>query len=243
MLPLLGKARAMPAAPHCPPLLRAQIKASKFCLAPYGHGWGVRTNIYMAHGCVPVIVQVGAGGRGALAALARRWRRCGARAPACHAAARRRKRAALCPRHWLSQPAGRLLRALNRLLPPHLLPPQDHVYQPYESILPYQEFSVRLAKSDIPKASSSPRPHQRGRHAAPNPAVPATEPSGRLCHAQIGDILRNVSDSEYQHLRRNLAKYYGAFVWESEGGGTAYNYTLAALRKRHQYLTASHYKL
>ncbi len=32
---------------------------------------------------------------------------------------------------------------------------QDHVYQPYESVLPYQEFSIRLAKSDIPKVGQS----------------------------------------------------------------------------------------
>jgi hypothetical protein len=61
-----------------------QIRASKFCLSPYGHGWGIRTNIYMANGCVPVVIQ-------------------------------------------------------------------DHVFQPYESVLPYQDFSIRLAKSDIPK--------------------------------------------------------------------------------------------
>lgn len=31
-------------------------------------------------------------------------------------------------------------------------PPQDQVYQPYESdgVLPYSEFSLRLSKSDIP---------------------------------------------------------------------------------------------
>ncbi len=33
------------------------IRSSKFCLSPYGHGWGIRTNIYMAYGCVPVIIQ------------------------------------------------------------------------------------------------------------------------------------------------------------------------------------------
>lgn len=33
------------------------IRSSKFCLSPYGHGWGMRTTIYMAHGCVPVILQ------------------------------------------------------------------------------------------------------------------------------------------------------------------------------------------
>jgi hypothetical protein len=35
----------------------AGIRASKFCMSPYGHGWGIRTSIYMASGCVPVIIQ------------------------------------------------------------------------------------------------------------------------------------------------------------------------------------------
>jgi hypothetical protein len=68
--------------------LLAQIKASKFCLAPYGHGWGIRTNIYMAHGCVPVIVQAGAAPC-ALAALAVLAALLGAESH-CHAAACRR---------------------------------------------------------------------------------------------------------------------------------------------------------
>lgn len=33
------------------------IRTSKFCLAPYGHGWGVRLAQYITYGCVPVIVQ------------------------------------------------------------------------------------------------------------------------------------------------------------------------------------------
>jgi hypothetical protein len=46
------------------------IRSSKFCLSPYGHGWGIRTTLYMAHGCVPVILQdhvyqVGWGGKAA----------------------------------------------------------------------------------------------------------------------------------------------------------------------------------
>jgi hypothetical protein len=152
-------------------------------------------------------------------------------------------------------------------------------------VLPYQEFSVRLAKSDIPKVTGGPawvlgaavgglgawgssggpgrrrplaasrgRPRWRwqlaGRRRAQAPPAgrarsPAPPPA--CLHApaclQIGDILRGVSDAEFLRLRRNLPKYYGAFVWEQEGGGLAYNYTVLALRKRHQYLTASHYKL
>ncbi len=32
--------------------------SAKFCLAPYGFGWGIRLSIVMATGCVPVIIQV-----------------------------------------------------------------------------------------------------------------------------------------------------------------------------------------
>jgi hypothetical protein len=37
------------------------VRSSKFCLAPWGHGWGNRLGLYMVLGCVPVIVQVGTG--------------------------------------------------------------------------------------------------------------------------------------------------------------------------------------
>jgi hypothetical protein len=51
-----------------------------------------------------------------------------------------------------------------------------------------------------------------------------------------------VSDEEYMRLRKNLPKYYGAFVWEPEGGGLAYNYTVEALHRRMIHLTANHYR-
>jgi hypothetical protein len=37
-------------------------QSAKFCLAPYGFGWGIRLSIVMAAGCVPVIIQVGSVG-------------------------------------------------------------------------------------------------------------------------------------------------------------------------------------
>lgn len=39
------------------------VRSSKFCLAPWGHGWGNRLGLYMVMGCVPVIVQVRRAGR------------------------------------------------------------------------------------------------------------------------------------------------------------------------------------
>ncbi|KAI8471154.1 MAG: exostosin family-domain-containing protein [Monoraphidium minutum] len=37
----------------------SELRAARFCLAPYGHGWGVRLSEAVAAGCVPVIVQDG----------------------------------------------------------------------------------------------------------------------------------------------------------------------------------------
>lgn len=36
---------------------QAVMKSYKFCLAPYGHGWGIRLSEVVLHGCVPVIIQ------------------------------------------------------------------------------------------------------------------------------------------------------------------------------------------
>jgi hypothetical protein len=35
------------------------MRQARFCLAPYGHGWGIRLSIVIASGCVPLIIQVG----------------------------------------------------------------------------------------------------------------------------------------------------------------------------------------
>ena len=32
---------------------------SKFCISPYGYGWGLRLVIAVHHACIPVIIQVG----------------------------------------------------------------------------------------------------------------------------------------------------------------------------------------
>ncbi|KXZ45845.1 hypothetical protein GPECTOR_50g639 [Gonium pectorale] len=57
---------------------------SKFCLAPYGHGWGIRLTHAIMHACVPVIIQ-------------------------------------------------------------------DRVRQPYEDLLHYPDFSIRVPKADLPR--------------------------------------------------------------------------------------------
>ncbi|KAG2493507.1 hypothetical protein HYH03_008323 [Edaphochlamys debaryana] len=78
---------------------------------------------------------------------------------------------------------------------------QDQVYQPYEAdgVLPYDEFSLRLGKADIPL---------------------------------IVPMLRAVSEERLRRLRLNMAKYYGAFLWNESNGGKAYEYMIAALEQR-----------
>jgi hypothetical protein len=44
------------------PQYETLVGTTKYCLAPYGHGWGWRLSAYMALGCVPVILQVSAPG-------------------------------------------------------------------------------------------------------------------------------------------------------------------------------------
>ncbi|EFJ53243.1 acetylglucosaminyltransferase [Volvox carteri f. nagariensis] len=60
------------------------LRRSKFCLAPYGHGWGIRLIHAITHACIPVIIQ-------------------------------------------------------------------DKVRQPFEDILHYPDFSVRVSKAELPR--------------------------------------------------------------------------------------------
>lgn len=63
---------------------RERLRTSKFCFAPYGHGWGNRLLQAMLAGCVPIIVQ-------------------------------------------------------------------EHVMHPYDDVLPYETFSLRLTNADLPE--------------------------------------------------------------------------------------------
>jgi hypothetical protein len=115
--------------------------SSKFCIAPYGHGWGIRLAIAVVHGCVPVITQ-------------------------------------------------------------------DHTWQPFEELLPYEEFSVRISNAEIPN---------------------------------IMPILRAYTTEQIDRMRLALAQHWGAFVWQSGQGGLAYNYTIAALKRRMHNLEAQYF--
>lgn len=59
------------------------LRSSKFCLTPYGHGWGIRISFAISTGCIPLIIQ-------------------------------------------------------------------ENVFQPFEDVLPYEDFSIRLNNEDIP---------------------------------------------------------------------------------------------
>ncbi|PSC75115.1 exostosin-like glycosyltransferase [Micractinium conductrix] len=116
-------------------------RESKFCLAPYGFGWGIRLAQAMLTGCVPVIIQ-------------------------------------------------------------------EHVFHPYEDILPYESFSLRLTNDDIPN---------------------------------LREILRGVTDEQYRRLVQNVVRHAAAFSWYPESGGSAFNYTIATLRRKHMNLKALYY--
>ncbi|KAG1665073.1 hypothetical protein FOA52_012492 [Chlamydomonas sp. UWO 241] len=115
---------------------------SKFCVAPYGYGWGLRLAIAVVHGCVPIITQA-------------------------------------------------------------------HTWQPFEELLPYEEFSVRISNADLPN---------------------------------IVPILRAYSQEQIDRMRLALAKHWGAFVWPAGQGGLAYNYTIAALKRRVYHHAAEYYR-
>ncbi|PNH05261.1 putative glycosyltransferase [Tetrabaena socialis] len=39
------------------PAYRSMLRTSKFCIAPYGHGWGIRVVQAIEHGCIPLVIQ------------------------------------------------------------------------------------------------------------------------------------------------------------------------------------------
>ncbi|PSC71723.1 exportin-1-like isoform X2 [Micractinium conductrix] len=91
---------------------------------------------------------------------------------------------------------------------------QEHVFLPYEDLLPYETFSLRLTNDDL---------------------------------AQLRDILRGVTDQQYRQLLEGVVRNAPAFNWAAGGGAggggdsgssRAFDYTVAALRRRHMQLKA-----
>jgi hypothetical protein len=64
-------------------------------------------------------------------------------------------------------------------------------------------------------------------------------PKSRLPH--LVSILQAIPDAEYLALRRNLAVYWPAFVWDIQQGGKAYLYTMFSLQLRLTSLLGEHY--
>ena len=118
-----------------------RLRQAKFCLAPYGHGFGMRLVQAALAGCVPVIVQ-------------------------------------------------------------------EHVVQAFEDVLPYETFSVRLSNDDLPR---------------------------------IREILRGVTPEQYRGMLHALGAHRGAFFWQPDMGGKAFDYTIASLRRRYLNLKAEHF--
>ncbi|EFN54895.1 hypothetical protein CHLNCDRAFT_135016 [Chlorella variabilis] len=118
-----------------------RIRESRFCLAPYGHGYGMRLGQCIFAGSIPVIVQ-------------------------------------------------------------------EHVFQPLEDVLPYEAFSIRLTNDDLP---------------------------------QLREILRGITEAQYRELMTGLLRYSLALSWDTSLGGTAFDYTISALRRRYMNLKSLHY--
>ncbi len=115
-----------------------KFRESTFCFCPYGDGWGSRIVHAMASACIPVIVQV----RG------QRERKEG-------------KAHALFENSPNTQPPPRHANPFLPSSPPSQSPThppthphthmQEFVHQPFDEILHYEDFSLRLSVSDMPQ--------------------------------------------------------------------------------------------
>ncbi|KAL4854627.1 glycosyltransferase like protein [Chlorella vulgaris] len=111
----------------------ARLRASKFCLAVFGYGFGMRLLTCMYAGGIPLVIQ-------------------------------------------------------------------EHVVQPLEDVLPYETFSLRLNNGHLP---------------------------------DLPKLLHSVTPEQYRMLVQGLLRYRDAFLWDVSGGGKAFEYTIASLRRRH----------
>lgn len=180
---VLERSPAPALAHHAPPSqvedYQTAQRESKFCLAAYGWGWGVRLHQAILAGCIPVIVaehvfqpyevsrrgeERGHGWRCVAVCLQLPLQRVPAAlppAPPSHAAVMHSSSSSpqLPP-----PPRGLLLPSLNSPLllavPPNIPCPQE--------VLPYEAFSIRLTNADLP---------------------------------QLREILRGVTDAQYRRER------------------------------------------
>ena len=72
-------------------------------------------------------------------------------------------------------------------------------------------------------------------HQPTEDVLPYEEFSIRLNNADLPslrEILRGISDTQYLRLVAGLMRHRHAFVWDPAVGGRAFDYTVAALRRR-----------
>lgn len=126
------------------------------------HGWGNRLMHSMVTACVPVIVQVPAcvlpawlaGLCGAAGMWGHGWRPAQVQAPAGDGLAGRGRASALqssavCAR--LPPSCPRPVLPCTTLTHTCTCTPQEHVFHPFEEVLPYETFSIRLNNADLPR--------------------------------------------------------------------------------------------
>ncbi len=196
---------------------------SRFCLAPYGHGWGMRLSHALMHGCVPVVLQDRvrqvsgrAGGKGI-----RDVRRTGAlRVVPCACSSGFglwSTTVGILANLNESRVVVGMYRSLAALLVSVLCyigvcAPVTSVVslpQPWEDLLHYPDFSIRVGKRELHRL------------------VP---------------LLRAIPDEDVARLMRESNAVYRAFLWQPELGGLAYNYTIASLRRRLSHIRGELYE-
>ena len=142
--------------------------------------------------------------------------------------------------------------------PPSPKRPQEHVAQPFEDVLPYEAFSIRLSNSDLPHLRETlkglseeeyRRLLQVGRVCRGGPRVYCHVCAGReqgSTRMVVGTDARLASNPRHAWsalhalparllplgLLQGTLQYAYAFSWNPEISGKAFDYTIASLRRR-----------
>lgn len=168
----------------------------------------------------------------------------------------------------------------------HPLPLQEHVFQPYENLLPYEDFSIRLTNADLPRlreilrsvtedevgawpaaaavirgAGAALKACRRSRPALPATCLPpvcaaasskrcglyqwrrltAHHPSDPSPTEPTTRVLLPPLVPQYRRMMQALLAVRPAFSWVPWQGGRAFDYTIAALRRRYLHLKAAYF--
>jgi hypothetical protein len=240
------------------------MRQAKFCLAPYGHGWGIRLSIVVAAGCVPVIIQVRRAGAAAQPHYPQLQRQRRARQHgAARAGTRRPGRSAAAPP------------SQHPIISPIISTPQPTTHNPQPTTHNPQPTTHPRTTCSSPTRTSS---HTRTSASGWRPRTcPTSSSCSRACRRRSGSACTRASRSGARlpaaagwlacavlacctacipaavllpagwpgtasRLQaaaltqagggRRLARRWKPFVWEEDVGGTAYQTTLASLKKR-----------